>query len=152
MRRKQIVFTLVMAFSLLLASTCFAEEKPLGDITSAQEVIDKCFTGRTLDPIEGIWIKDKTLVIAIVKTSLTNTKNPKYQKSDYLGIVTKGNSIGEMIVFLKKTEYSFAFDGMGDGCTNDGLWKLLTPTVLQFDGINLVGTSKSFVRIYPPAP
>jgi len=73
MLRKMIVLVMV-AVVMLLAGTCWANEKPIGDITDNQQVIDKLFTGKTLDPIEGIWVKDGGTVIAIVKTSLVNIK------------------------------------------------------------------------------
>jgi len=164
--RKTIIFTLVMSFVLLLASTCFASEKPLGDITSDKELTDKLFTGRTLDPIEGIWVRDEKYVIAIVKTSVVNPQSEKYKKCDYLGInLTKENTkvglgisftkdIGEICVGFIKTKYDFSFKSSGFWA-RDAYWKLLTPTLLQYDGDYAVLSpfaNQVFIRIYPPAP
>jgi len=149
MRRKQIVFTLVMIFSLLLASTCFAEEKPFGDITSTQDIIDKAFTGRTLDPIEGIWVRDEESVIAIVKTSVA-FPNEKTQKYDYTIIKAAGKwkNLGEVWFGLNKTNYGFSFKGLVN------YWKLLSPNLLERGafGVYPVNPSETFVRIYPSAP
>lgn len=143
---------MILLMFIFGTNLCWADEKPLGDITGEKDVIAKVFTGRTLDSIEGIWVRDDKLQIAIIKTSSINTPNPKYQSFDYLGVITKGNKVGEIIVYFKKTEYIFAFKGHGDGGTNDGWWKLIAPTVLLFDGKDTgyhTFLPKSFVRTYP---
>ncbi|MBP2627257.1 MAG: hypothetical protein H6Q68_1968 [Firmicutes bacterium] len=70
MLRKMVVLLVMLSLVLALTSICLAAEKPLGDITNANDVISKVFTGRTLDPIEGIWVRDENRVIAMVKSSV----------------------------------------------------------------------------------
>lgn len=157
MVRKWIVLVTTLSLVLLLASICWASEKPIGDITSTQQVIDKLFAGRALDQVEGIWFRDEKCIIAIAKTSIVNPQSPKYQNYDYLGIFIRGSirgsSVGEMYVGLKQTEYPYSFNGVGFNMPN-GYWKLLTPTLLQYDGDGSYSNiqhmpNQVFIRTYP---
>ncbi len=147
--RKNLILTLVAIFIFILSGTCWAAPyKPFGDISSQQQAIDKLFAGRTLDPIEGIWVLDNEHTIAIAKTALG--ENPKYKNSDYLGIEFNEKKAGAVYVWLHKTQYSFCF--RGDGTFRpwcQGVWKLLSPNILLFDGNNAGSPAMSFIRIYP---
>ncbi|SMD14491.1 hypothetical protein [Sporomusa malonica] len=141
------LLSLGLILILLLSGTCFAApEKPIGDITSTQQVIDKLFSGRTLDPIEGIWVRDENRVIAIVKSSVAYP-DEKIQKYDYLAIKVSGKwqSMGGVWSGFTRTEYNFSFKG------GNVYWKLLSQNLLE-QGIEYnypVTPSETFVRIYP---
>jgi hypothetical protein len=159
MPRKKIVLALTMILIFSLSGACWAsweKEKPIGDITNTQQVIDKLFTGRTLNPIEGVWVKDAGTEIAIVNASLVNIQDPDYKDCDYIGIILKGKYAGRIYVTLKKTEYSFVFYSVkddADSANGRSTWKILSPTLLQYDGkISGMGSfypTRSFVRTYP---
>lgn len=154
MTRKSIVISLVMVFVSFSSFTCWAAEKSVGDITNTQQAIDKLLTGRTLDPVEGIWVRDEQLIIAIVKTGLVSGDNPDYNNYDYVGIAVRGKKVGERIMFLKKTEFNFVFSGHKFTLAQEsGYWKLLTPTLFQFDGNDGNWATKfipqTFIRTYP---
>jgi len=147
--KKNIVLALITIFICMLPGTCWAElYKPFGDIRNQQQAVDKLFAGRTLDPIEGIWVLDNNHTIAIARTAFGD--NPKYKNSDYLGIEFDEQKAGAIYVWLHKTQYSFCF--RGDGTFRpycQGVWKLLSPTILLFDGNNSYAPAMSFIRIYP---
>ena len=136
---------LVLALFFLFSSTCFAEDKPLGEITGSQQVIDKVFSGRVLDPVEGIWFKDEKFIVAIVKSTVLYPAQ-KEQKYDYLflQIIERGKIAGHVWSWgLKQTAYSFAFTG---GSNN---WKLLSPTILEH-GLDF--ENQTWIRTYPTVP
>ncbi len=141
MRRKSMVLVLVMVFVFLLSGTCLSADKPFGEINSTQEAIDKLFAGRTLDPIEGIWVKIEDWEIAIVKTSIINPTDEKLKKYDYLPIKLSGQNKGEIWEEqgIKRTRYDFLFR------TQYQPFKLLSPTLLQDPQQSLV----PYTRIYP---
>jgi hypothetical protein len=146
MRRKKVILLIVLSLILILTSICSAE-KPLGEITNANDVINKVFTGRSLDPIEGIWIRDEERGIVIVKSSVLypNQIPPKY---DYTVIKFSGKlqDIGGVWEGLKRTSYNFSFKG------HVAYWKLLSPDLLE-DGVWKTGPytfpSETYVRTYP---
>lgn len=156
MFRKTIGLAFVIVMVFLLSGTCLAE-KILDNMNTTQEVIDKYFAGRTLDPVEGIWVQSEGNVLAILKSSIVKSTNPKYQNSDYFGLSIGGKYAGHFQLLLNKTQYSFAFNGRGYEDNYKGSWKLLTPTLLQYDGIVtgftingvFANPCQSFMRIYP---
>ena len=146
MIRKMVVLLVMLSLVLALTSICLAAEKPLGDINNANDVINKVLTGRTLDPIEGVWVRDENRVIAIVKSSVIYpNQNPP--KNDYLviKISENGHSHGEVWHVLTPTNYNFSFKG-----ESNIYWKLLSPNLLEF-GVALYANLPNdiYVRTYP---
>jgi len=144
MFRRTVGLTLVIV--LLLSGACLAIEKPFGDFSNTQQAINKLFTGRTLDPVEGIWVRDEKAVIGIVKSSIAYP-DPKQQKYDYLVIKVEGKwqNLGELFEGLNRTKYNFLFKG------TVVYWKLLSPNLLecgvQYDYPGSPG--ETYVRVYP---
>jgi len=98
-------FLLILAFVLtvLLLNGCAGTTpKPVGELNK-EEVIKRYFKDRSLDDIEGIWVReDNSFEIAVLKNSFNIF--PGY---DYVGIVTDSNKvewgIGETKLLIKKT-------------------------------------------------
>ncbi len=91
-------------------------EKPAGQLQKA-EIIEKYFTERGLDLIEGIWIwDDNAYEVAIIKNSFNI-----YPQYDYIGVITDTRmsnwKLGETKLLLKKTVSRYAYSAayfMGD--------------------------------------
>lgn len=98
-------FLLILAFVLtvLLLNGCASTtRKPIGELNK-EEVIKRYFNDRSLDDIEGVWVReDNSFEIAVLKNSFNIF--PGY---DYVGIVTDTNNkfwhIGETKLLIKKT-------------------------------------------------
>lgn len=147
MFRKTIVLMVTLSLVLLFTSACWAADRPFGVIKGPQDVIDKAFAGRTLDPIEGIWVKDPGRVVAIVKSPVIYPKDTP-QKHDYYLIKIIGfSNVGEIGEAYDKTDYDFCFKS---GKLN---WKLLSPNLLENGGhdggSNYYILPETYVRIYP---
>jgi S1-C subfamily serine protease len=130
-------------------------EKPLGDITKDQ-VIDRCFKGKVLDPVEGIWLEDDNVYeIAIVKN--TYGICPGY---DYVGIITDTTTSE-----YKKGELKTALKKLSSDSVLTGIWYLrdksqggTTFTVtegdvldgkMSSDGGELANPRCRLIRVYP---
>lgn len=132
---KRMIVLVVMSFLvLLITSACWAEEKPFESVTGPNEVIEKVFKGRTLDSIEGVWVRDPGKIIGIVKSSVIYPNQP--QTHDYYMIKIRGFSKLGMGAWIDRTEYDFCFNE-----ANLEKWKLLSPDVLEKSG-----------HLYPPTP
>jgi predicted membrane chloride channel (bestrophin family) len=68
---------------LALSSICYGEKYPLGVMTNEQ-IIEKYFTGRTLDPIEGIWECEPGRTVIVVKVEALDKQKEKYAAWNYL--------------------------------------------------------------------
>ena len=110
------VCLIIVCSMIFLTSVCMAAEQPLGKFTR-EEAIQKLFTGRTLDPIEGVWYSTFKRPISqglkreviIVKTSLLDIKNPDDRKYDYTMIELDSPIKYEVSERLTKSEYPHIF-------------------------------------------
>ena len=158
------VLLLVICMLVLLAPVCFAE-KPLGEFTKEQ-AIEKLFTGRTLDPIEGFWytrfFATKTFSgyatgmreIMITKTSLLKIEKPQDRDFEYTVIQTgnkKPSNYGpekyEVIYRINKTKYPNWYEGK-DKYGDIATFLILNPTTI----VVLEDDNTHYVRTYPELP
>ncbi|GBG55495.1 hypothetical protein SPFL3102_03868 [Sporomusaceae bacterium FL31] len=142
MLKKMIISMIIFPLVLLFTSTCWAEEIPFGNITGPNDVIDKFFIGRTLDPIEGVWAQDPEKVMAIVKSTVLFPDQP--QSHNYYMIRIKGSGKKGLGPWFDRTEYDFCFK------EGKAIYKLLSPNLLEktYD-VNSWPFNEIFVRVYP---
>ena len=135
----------ILPIALLFTSACWAEENPFENITGPNDVIDKVFTGRTLDPIEGVWAQDPDRIMAIVKSSVIFPDQP--QNHNYYMIKIKGLGKKGLGSWFDRTEYDFCFK------EGKAIYKILSPTLLEKSYTSgypaFVPVSENFVRVYP---
>lgn len=150
------ILMVIIVWLIILPQTCLAGERPLGEF-SREEAINKLFTDRTLDPIEGIWFTQvyqnagESKEILIVKTALLNIQDPSDKDFDYTVIFT-GETVGmgreakyEVGARISKTKYPHIFQGK----TKYGkktAFLIINPTSLA--NPNQYGTY-IYVRTYP---
>lgn len=145
MFRKTIALMVTLSLVLLFTSACWAADRPFGVIKGPQDVIDKAFAGRSLDPIEGIWVKDPGRVVAIVKSSVIYPNNTPQRHDYYLIKIIGFTNVGEIGETFDKTDYAFCFK-------SEFNWKLLSPNLLENGGHQSGAYStlpETYVRIYP---
>lgn len=99
---KYISLFLIFLFTGILLNSCATTPKPVGALNKV-EVIERYFKDRSLDDIEGIWVReDNSFEIAVLKNSFNIF--PGY---DYVGIITDTNNrdwgVGETKLLIKKT-------------------------------------------------
>jgi len=94
---------IVMLTGIVLYSCAGTTPKPVGELNK-EEVIKRYFKDRSLDEIEGVWVReDNSFEIAVLKNSFKLF--PGY---DYIGLITDTNNkrdweIGETKLLIKKT-------------------------------------------------
>jgi serine protease Do len=120
-----------------------------------QEVIDKYFTNKQMDPIEGIWTTDDGMYeIAILKNTFDG--NEGY---DYIGILiscrTDGWNPGETKALFKKTANSAVYPGVwymqakGEELTSFRIASATEITYKIRGGLLLTDKTSSIIRVYP---
>lgn len=139
---KKIILSLFLLLVFILSSTSYAAENPFQGLTKEQ-VTNKYFAGRQLDPIEGIWIDDNLKPQIIIRTNLIDP-NQKYNNEDYL-MVEYSSSANVEISGIRKTEYPL--------CYRIGQWnrllRIFSPTTLHYAIHGTYGGDYYLIRFYP---
>lgn len=107
---KYLVSLICFCVILILSSVCYGKETyPLGGLTREQ-IIEKCFKGRTLDPVEGIWDHNPDEFFIMVKTDALENQKEKYLDIDYLWIEGNSKVSNASIIYkIKKTTSPFIY-------------------------------------------
>lgn len=123
-----ICFVLIFTFS----GVCYGEETyPLGILTREQ-IIEKYFSGRTLNPIEGIWEVRPGIERLIVKIeTLDNKQKEKYAGWDYLMISMNDKKSDVFVTKLKITSSPFFFTIKESKDTTEYIQILSPMTILE---------------------
>src|SRR3990167_2766727 len=148
-------FLLILAFVLtvLLLNDCASTtRKPIGELNK-EEVIKRYFKDRSLDDIEGVWVReDNSFEIAVLKNSFNIF--PGY---DYVGIVTDTNNrywhIGETKLLIKKTSnrntYLISYFDDQAALTKSQVGSILTIETDTKAHIRLNNVNLLLLRTYP---
>jgi len=107
---KFISLILILMIPIIILNNCAGTKpKPVGALDKNQ-VVEKYFKNRSLDEIEGIWVReDNSFEIAIIasKYLIVRQESLNILKNDYVGVVTdtknKDWEIGETKLLIKKT-------------------------------------------------
>lgn len=142
----------VLLTGLLLNNCATPTRKPIGELNK-EEVIKRYFKDRSLDDIEGVWVReDNSFEIAVLKNSFNIF--PGY---DYVGIVTDTNNrywhIGETKLLIKKTSdkntYLISYFDDQAALTKSQVGSILTIETDTKAHITLNNVNLLLLRTYP---
>ncbi|MDT8901623.1 hypothetical protein [Anaeroselena agilis] len=73
MMGRKLLISLMILLVFIFSGVACAAENPFKGLTQEQ-IIQKYFAGRQLDPIEGIWLDERKDLQIILKTALIDTQ------------------------------------------------------------------------------
>lgn len=158
---KHFLIVVLLAMFILCGECANAKHKPWptpAGVLTKQEVIDKYFTDKQLDTIEGIWTSDDGMYeIAIIKNTFD-----EYPNCDYVGVITDSSAKewkrGELKASFKKTADNQIYPGSWfcrDRTEDKVSFRIVSNTEIKYviSG-NLIAspTLASLIRVYPSKP
>lgn len=158
---KRIIIFALLTISFVCCECANAKSKPWPTPTGVltkQEIIDKFFTNRQLDSIEGIWTTDDgNYEIAILKNTFDG--NPEH---DFVGVITYSKAkewkSGQLKALFKKTANDQIYPGiwyMLDKQEENVSYRFASNTEIKYvlsGTLQEPPTPSSLIRVYPSAP
>jgi len=108
--KKHLILLICFYLILTLSSVCYGRESyPLGGL-SREQLIEKYFAGRTLDPIEGIWEYRAGEYFIVVNINALKNQKEQHTGYDYLMISVNYDKSDYRIYYkLGKTTSPFIY-------------------------------------------
>ncbi len=108
--KKHLILLICFCLVLALSSVCYGREiYPLGGLTREQ-LIEKYFSGRALDPIEGIWEYRAGQYYFVININALGNQKDLYTGYDYLMIEANDKSESRIFYKLRKTTSPFIYE------------------------------------------